>query len=111
MSWMMIEGEELARLKRRINETTGWKTNCLYAGRARVSALALALVTANSTWASDNDRTGSRFELWLHAKVNALSVRGYCCGVVSCFSTRLPSTRISAAERSMAIEHMGRPEE
>ena len=37
MSWMMIEGEELVRLKRRINETTGWKTNCLTAGRARVS--------------------------------------------------------------------------
>ncbi len=36
MSWMMIEGEELVRLKRRINET-GWKTNCLTAGRARVS--------------------------------------------------------------------------
>jgi hypothetical protein len=36
MSWMMIEGEELVRLKRRINET-GWRTNCLTAGRARVS--------------------------------------------------------------------------
>jgi hypothetical protein len=36
MSWMTIEGEELVRLKRRINET-GWKTNCLTAGRARVS--------------------------------------------------------------------------
>jgi hypothetical protein len=37
MSWMTIEGEELARLKRRINETTGWKTNFLTAGRTRVS--------------------------------------------------------------------------
>jgi hypothetical protein len=36
MSWMMVEGEELVRLKRRINET-GWKTNCLTAERARVS--------------------------------------------------------------------------
>jgi hypothetical protein len=35
MSWVTIEGEELVRLKRRINET-GWKTNCLTAGRARV---------------------------------------------------------------------------
>ena len=35
MSWMTIEGEELMRLKRRINET-GWKTSCLTAGRARV---------------------------------------------------------------------------
>jgi hypothetical protein len=37
MSWMMIEGEDLVRLKRRINEMTGWKTNFLTAGRARVS--------------------------------------------------------------------------
>ena len=36
MSWMTIEGEELVHLKRRINET-GWKTNYLTAGRARVS--------------------------------------------------------------------------
>jgi hypothetical protein len=36
MSWVTIEGEELVRLKRRINKT-GWKTNCLTAGRARVS--------------------------------------------------------------------------
>ena len=40
MSWMTIEGERACmRLKRRINETTGWKTNCLTAGRARVSFL------------------------------------------------------------------------
>ena len=37
MSWKMVEGEEFVRLKRRINETTGRKTNCLTAGRARVS--------------------------------------------------------------------------
>ena len=37
MSWMMIEGEELVRLKRRVNETTGRKANVLTARRARVS--------------------------------------------------------------------------
>ena len=37
MSWMTIEGEELVRLKRRVHETTGWKTNRLTARRARVS--------------------------------------------------------------------------
>jgi hypothetical protein len=35
MSWMTIEGEELARLKRRVNETTAWKANRLIARRGR----------------------------------------------------------------------------
>ena len=35
--WPMIEGEELVRLKRRVREVTGWKTNRLTARRARAS--------------------------------------------------------------------------
>jgi hypothetical protein len=37
MSWMTIEGEELVRLKRRVNEATGRKANVLAARRARMS--------------------------------------------------------------------------
>jgi hypothetical protein len=67
MSWMMIEGEELVRLKRRINETTGWKTNCLSAGRTRVSFYAngnlLYLKGESGTTCAIEGRDGTLFAL------------------------------------------------
>src|SRR5438105_4541608 len=44
---------------------------------------------------SSYSTTGSRFDVWLHASRSAFSESGYTSGVVRCFSTRLPRTRIS----------------
>ena len=46
----------------------------------------------------------ARLVVWLQARVRAFRVRGYCAGVVSCFSARQPRTRISSASSSMAPE-------
>ena len=51
MSWMTIEGEELVRLKRRVNETTGFKASGLTArrtGRALLCKRVLLQLKAES---------------------------------------------------------------
>lgn len=42
--------------------------------------------------------TGSRLLFWLQAFCRALSDRGYCSGVVTCFSSRQAITRTSTAD-------------
>ena len=49
-----------------------------------------------STVVSSNSTTGSRLEDWLQASSRAFNDSGYCWGVVSCFSIRLPITRASS---------------
>src|SRR3954470_24473004 len=66
----------------------------------RSSSRSRRLRTARRTVATSYSTTGSRLVVWLQAESSELSVNGYCCGVVSCFSTRQPRTRPSSAVTS-----------
>src|SRR5262249_30976838 len=43
---------------------------------------------------------GERLVFWLQPETNALRVSGYVSGTVCCFSTSVPSTRVSSKVRS-----------
>src|SRR5580704_4572597 len=75
----------------------------------RTSPAALSDATALSMVRSSNSTTGSRLEDWLQASRRALDVSGYCWGVVSCFSIRLPITRPSSWVSSTVRSYLASP--
>ena len=70
-------------------------TRLLPGNTLRASSLSIRPSSASLASSSDSASTGSRLLFWLAPLTAALSVSGYCSGVVSAFSTSTPSTRAS----------------